>query len=233
MNGVQYGYVQYNSMLVSNTVLIVLNPGASFAIYSQNSSDNITLQPTSMITITSFSAGPMGPTGITGSTGMGVRNSIIQNTITIGGTIANPVFGGITVQRASYRLLGDKWRVNYQMGWAGSSNAGNGDYLISLPAGLAFSIGGQYNQTFTGTIFPEDYSTIATAMIPANGGIIENFNWATSCYIVPYDATRFRLVLPYTYKTELYKTQLQTWNSTTYGVNNGLLNLEFEIWSGY
>ena len=224
INGTNYGYTQYSGKLVTNTTLILLKPGMSFSVYCQNSSDNMSLQTSSVITVTSFSAGPMGPTGFTGTTGMGVRSSVFQDSITIGGTIAAPTFTGITTQRISWRLLGDKWRLNYQMGWAGNSNAGSGDYLISLPAGFVFTLGTRYNNTYTGPIFPLDYSTLAGVMVTANGGIIESINWTTSCYIVPYDTTRFRLVLP-------YRTQLRTWSSTTYGVNNGMLNLEFEIWS--
>jgi hypothetical protein len=230
MNGAQYGYTQYSGRLITNSVLIILHPNVSFNIFCQNSSDNIVLLSTSTITITSLSVGPMGPTGITGSTGFGVRNSVFQNRIIIDGIIAPPTFTNITVQQISYRLLGDKWRLTYKMGWAGSSNAGSGDYLVNLPTGISFNFNGPYDRAFTGRIFPADYSTIATATIPANGGIIESLNWSTSCYVIPYDSQRFRLVLPY--KTQLYKTQLQTWNSTTYGVNNALLSIEFEIWAG-
>jgi hypothetical protein len=166
----------------------------------------------------------MGPTGFTGTTGMGVRSSLFQDSITIGATITAPVFNTITTQRISWRLIGDKWRLVYQMSWTGNGNAGSGDYLISLPVGFRFTLGGRYNNTYTGAINPANYSSIAGTLITSNGGIIENINWTTACYIIPYDITRFRLFLP-------YKTLLSTWSSTTYGVNAGLLNLEFEIWS--
>ena len=223
-NNINYGYTQYNTPYVTNTVLIVLNPYSSMSVYCQNSSSGLVLQTPSNITISTLSVGPIGPTGLTGYTGMGVKNSIIQNTITIRGTISNPVFTGIRIQQLGYRLIGDKLRVIYKMGWQGGSSAGNGDYLISLPNGISFNIGGQYNAVYTGPIFPGDLSTVANALIPALGGIIERINWATSCYVVPYNATQFRLVLP-------YNGSLQTWNSTTYGVNNATFNLEVEIWS--
>jgi hypothetical protein len=181
---------------------------------------------------------------MTGFTGMGVTDSTVQAPFTIDAVVVGagittlkvaPTFNGVTIQQASYRLIGDKFRVGYQMGWAGGSDAGVGDYLISLPAGLTFnSIGlynttysqfnfGQYNALYTGIIFPPDYSTIATAIIPALGGIVESSNWSTSSFVVPFSPTQFRLVI-------YYDGKLTTWNNITYGVNNGFLSLEFEIW---
>ena len=224
VNGTNYGFSPYNSLYVTNTCIFVLNPNAIFSIYCQNSSSGVILQTASNIAITTFAAGPMGPMGPTGYTGMGVRNNIVQNTITIGGTISAPVFTGIRIQQLGYRLIGDKLRITYKMGWQGGSNAGNGDYLISLPNGISFNIGGQYNAVYTGTIFPGDLSTVANALIPALGGIIERINWSTSCYVVPYNSTKFRLVLP-------YNGLLQTWSSTTFGVNNAAFTLEVEIWA--
>jgi hypothetical protein len=226
VGGTNYGYTQYNGQLVTNHIIMTVNPGSSFSVTSQNSSTGVVLQPTSTIIITSLSSGPIGPTGMTGFTGFGVRNTILQPVITFGSTITAPTFTGITVQQSMYRLIGDKWRVTYKFGWGGGSNAGDGDYLISLTTGLSFNLSGQANQTYTGVIFPSDYSTIARAIVPTLGGIIETTNWGTSSYIIPYDATRFRLVLP-------FNGTLQTWSSTSYGVRNGLLSIEFEIWSIY
>ena len=245
-NGVNYGYVQYNAQLAANSLIILLTPGKSFSIYCQNSSDGSVLKTNSTIVITSLSAGPIGPTGMTGFTGMGVTDSTVQAPFTIDAVVVGagittlkvaPTFIGVKIQQASYRLIGDKFRVGYQMGWAGGSDAGVGDYLISLPAGLSFnSIGlynttysqfnfGQYNALYTGIIFPPDYSTIATAIIPALGGIVESSNWSTSSFVVPFSPTQFRLVI-------YYDGKLTTWNNITYGVNNGFLSLEFEIWKG-
>jgi hypothetical protein len=229
INGRNYGYSQYNGRLISNNVPVILYPGASFFVYCQNSSTGVILQTASTITITSFSAGPRGATGptgctgTTGATGMGVRNSVFLQPIVITGTISSPVFTNFTTNQVSYRLIGDKWRISYQMGWLGGTDAGNGDYLISLPTGLLFHFGNQYDRAFTNPIFPADYSTIATSIIPGIGGIVGNTNWSTGCYIVPYNTSQFRLVVP-------FSGQLETWNSRSYGVNNGFLRIEFEIW---
>jgi hypothetical protein len=216
-------------VLSTNTTIFILNPGASFSVYVQNSSADILLLPASSITITSLSSGPIGPTGPTGTTGFGVRNSILQyptSSSLISATISPPTFTVITILQLTYRLIGDRWRITYRMGWQGGSNAGSGDYLIRLPSGLNFNLGASYNQTFTSAIFPGDYSTIAAAMIPAVGGIVETRNGCTSCFVVPYNSTQFRLVTQ-------YNNALTTWSSTSYGVNNAFLSIEFEIWSTY
>lgn len=88
---------------------------------------------------------------------------------------------------------------------------------------MTFHFDTLYNQKYTNVIFPSDYSTLATAIIPALGGIVEFNNWGTSCFVVPYNATQFRLIIQ-------HNNLLTTWNSTSYGVNNAFLNLEFEIW---
>jgi hypothetical protein len=223
VNNVNYGYTQYNGRLITNNIIILVNPGSSFLVYCQNSSNNVVLLTTSTITITSISVGPIGPSGSTGNTGMGIRNSVLQNSIVISATEVAPVFSNIITQQVGFRLLGDHYRIKYRMGWGGGGNAGSGDYLISLPNNLTFHFNTLYNQPYTNVIFPADYSTLATAIIPALGGIVEPNNWATSCFVVPYNTTQFRIIIQ-------NNNILTTWNSKSYGVNNSFFNLEFEIW---
>jgi hypothetical protein len=153
---------------------------------------------------------------------MGIRTSIVQNSVTIQGTTSNPTFGTPLTQQISYRLLGDKYRITYQFGWSAGGSAGSGDYLITLPSGLSFHTGGQYNQTYATVPFVLA-DCFSLAMIPAVGGIVQSANWSTSCFVVPYDSTRFRLVVP-------YSGSLTTWSNTSYGVTAGLFSVDFEIW---
>jgi hypothetical protein len=124
----------------------------------------------------------------------------------------------------SYRVIGDKYKITYKMGWT-SGTAGSGDYLISLPTGLTFHDRIGYNQVYAGTLWSPNYASMAPYLIAAMGGIVQSGSWSTSCYVIPYSNNKFRLIL-----ANNAGNSLTTWNNNSYGVINGLLNLDFEMW---
>jgi hypothetical protein len=230
VNGTMYGLTQFNATVFNNSATFLLPPNASFGVYMITGS-NVTMQPSSTLIVTSLSVGPQGPTGSTGcgpsgstgNTGPGIAVSNMETSITITSTGTDPTFV-TTMQQVSYRVIGDKCKITYQMGWT-SGTAGSGDYLITLPGNLIFRDAAGYNPVYTGALWSPDYASMAPYLIAALGGIVQSSSWSTSCYVIPYSIDEFRLVL-----TNSTSNSLTTWNNNSYGVINGLLNLDFEIW---
>ncbi len=175
------------------------------------------------------STGATGPQGPIGATGSGISNSVIQTTINITGTISGPTFSSKSIEQVSYRLIGDKYRVSYRLGW-GSGTSGSGQYLVQLPTGLSFNTSIGYNQNYTGTIWgtsPYTISPFASYFIPAIGGIVQTTQWNGACYVMPYDSTRFRVVFD-----NNNTNSLNVWGSSWYITStDSLFSIEFEIWT--
>jgi len=153
-----------------------------------------------------------------------MSNSVLQNSFTVNGTVTNPTFSSILIQQVSYYAIGSRTRCSYRFGWQ-SGTAGTGEYLVSLPAGLAFNTAAGYNPTYTGTLWAPDVATMAYYLISVQGGLIQSGNWSSVGYVVPYDSTRFRVVL-----NSNSNASFLTWSSTWFGVTNGCLQMDFEIW---
>ena len=152
-------------------------------------------------------------------------NSFVQNSITITGTTTNPTFTK-TLEKISYRMIGDKYRITYRMAWTGGTN-GSGIYLIQLPNGLMFNTNPGYNEVYTGTLWSPGVSSMGQYLIPVTGGIIYSGNWNGIAFVVPYSRTTFRLILD-----NNSSGSFQHWSDSWYSAtNNSTLMLEFEIWA--
>lgn len=149
----------------------------------------------------------------------------VQNTITLGATTTAPTTGTRTVQRIESQTVGDKIRLTYKLGYAGGS-AGSGQYLLSLPTGVTFNT--TYNPIYNGANeWTGDVHGQAPNLIVAAGGIVIPSGWTNQIAVVPYDSTRFRLLLTFNGN----QGQYAYWSPAFYSVTtNTSLNLQFEIW---
>ena len=111
--------------------------------------------------------------------------------ITFGATITAPTKGTTSIDYVRYRNLGGKeYEVEYNYAQSVvSNNAGNGDYLITLPGGLQFDYTAPGQTAYTGAT---GISAINARLISAFGDLyhVSAHNSAT---VVPYDATKFRI----------------------------------------
>lgn len=150
----------------------------------------------------------------------------VQNTITLGAVTTAPTTGTRTVQRIESQTVGDKIRLTYKLGYAAGTNAGSGHYLLSLPTGVTFNT--TYNPTYNGANeWTGDVQGQAPNLIVAAGGIIIPGGWSNQIMVVPYDSTRFRLLLTFNGN----QGQYGYWSNAFYAVSsNTSLNLQFEIW---
>ena len=160
--------------------------------------------------------------GATGPAGVGVSNSTFSTT-TITATTTNPTVN-FTNNQVTYRQIGDKYRVCYKLGWS-ASTAGSGDYLIALPAGLTFNTGAGYNPAWTAAPWPT-VNVMSPYNIPCVGSVVYSSNWSNACFVVPYNRTSFRFLT-----TNNSINSFIMWSSSWYSLTNeGLLNIEFEMW---
>ena len=174
--------------------------------------------------------GPVGPQGIQGpkgDPGTGtLTDTTVQNSIRLSSTGVAPGTGTRTVQRLESQRISDKMKLIYKLGQT-SAAAGSGDYLLTLPTGIAFDT--TYHPVYTGAIWAGGVSNMAQYFIPAYGGIVIDAHWTNQIMVVPYDATRFRLVLTNNNSQTTYQFWHSGWYSTSAasGIN---LQLQFEIW---
>jgi hypothetical protein len=169
--------------------------------------------------------GPQGPKGDTGPAGLGISNTTVQNTITLGATVTAPTTGTRTVQRIESQTVGDKLRLTYKLGFQGG-NQGSGAYLLSLPTGVVFNT--TYNPLYNGVnAWTGDVHGMCQHHIPTVGGIVQPGHWNNQIMVVPYDSTRFRLLVTNNQNNSAY----EWWQSTFYwAASNTSLNIQFEIW---
>lgn len=162
---------------------------------------------------------------LTGAVGPGVNNASTQTGITIGATTTSPTGGTRAIDKIETQVLGNKIRLTYRLAISGAT-AGSGDYLLSLPSGVAFNQ--TYNGWTTNNAWQPDLPTQVTYNIPAFGGLVYSANWNNQIMVVPYDSTRFRILT-----TNNNVNSYQYWSSSFYPTNTsgGLgLNMQFEIW---
>jgi hypothetical protein len=183
------------------------------------------------ITLVDGAEGPTGQTGSvgtgpTGSTGPGINSSTVQPSITITATTTNPTISTTTIQQANYSRIGDQNRVRYRLGWS-SATAGSGNYLVTLPSGLAFNTAAGYHPTYTGTIWSPSVSAMAPYMIPCVGGVVQSGNWNGTAYVVPYSSTQFRVIL-----TNNNTNSFDVWGSSWFPLSiDGMFHVEFDMWA--
>lgn len=150
----------------------------------------------------------------------------VQNSITLGATTTAPAVGTRTVQRIEAQTIGDKIRLTYKLGQV-SVSAGSGSYLLSLPTGIAFNT--TYNPVWTGSEWTGGVNAMAPYHIPATGGIVIDSNWTNQIIVVPYDSTRFRLMITNNNSQGTFMFWNQGWYAASAGTGINL-QLQFEIW---
>lgn len=153
-------------------------------------------------------------------------SSSTLGTISITATTTNPTITNTTMNQVSYRQIGDKYNLSYRLGWGTGNTAGSGGYLVSLPDGLSFNTNTGYNPVYTGVLWSPNVSTMAPYIIPSSGGVIQAGSWNGICYILPYDSTRFRVLVD-----NNSTSSLGQWSNSWYPIStDGTLMLDFEIW---
>lgn len=146
--------------------------------------------------------------------------------ISITATTTSPTISNTTMNQVSYQQIGDKYNLSYRLGWGTGSTSGSGEYLVSLPSGLTFNTNTGYNPVYTGVVWSPSVSAMAPYMIPSSGGIVQSSSWNGTCYILPYDSTRFRVLVD-----NNLSGGLQQWSNSWYSmITDGALMLDFEIW---
>ncbi len=138
--------------------------------------------------------------------------------MTIGAVTTPPTKGTVAVDMVQYGRNGDMGRFIYRYKQTVAGLGGSGDYLYSLPAGLEFDP--------TKTIF---FSGAITTIDDLNGShpgfgtgqIRSGGSSGSAMYIIPYDATRFRLMTSFMYSS------MTIHSSSFFGFTNA--DLEFAI----
>jgi hypothetical protein len=170
--------------------------------------------------------GVQGTQGYQGTVGAGIGSTTVQNTITLGAVTTAPGSGTRTMQRIESQAVGDKVRLTYRLGQT-QATAGSGDYLLSLPTGVAFNT--SYNSLYTGVMWAGGVSAMAPYVVPATGTIVIDSNWNSAMAIVPYDSGRFRVLVAHAQNSGTY----QFWSSGYFAVSSVtgiMVQLNFEIW---
>ncbi len=150
--------------------------------------------------------------------------STIQSNMTVSATTSAPTLGTRSIEQINYRTIGDKRHICYRLGWA-VGTAGSGDYLYTLPSGISFNTSSGYNPTYTGTIWSPSVNDMALYLIPISGGIVQNGNWSTHGYVIPYSSTTFRLAFTNN-NTNSFGVHSSSWLPFT---SEGLINIEFDM----
>lgn len=175
---------------------------------------------------TTGAKGDPGEPGVKGDPGLGVAATTVQNSITLGATVAAPTAARRTVERIECQSTGDGYWLTYKLGQV-QTTAGSGDYLLTLPTGITFNA--TYNPPYTGAIWIGGVNAMAPYFIPAMGGIVVDGNWTNQIMVMPYDSTRFRVAVTNNGAGSGYGF----WSSGYYNAASpsGLnVQLQFEIW---
>lgn len=112
------------------------------------------------------------------------------STISISAVTTAPTKGTVVYDKVRYRRTSEtSYEVTYNYAQSTPGTSGSGDYLFSLPSGLSF---GNSVLTTNSSI----YETVINRAIIGNGilGVTDGSRFRAIA-IVPYDATRFRLVV--------------------------------------
>jgi hypothetical protein len=118
--------------------------------------------------------------------------------ITFGATTTPPTIGTTTRNNMSYRQLGLKdWEVVMSFNSTGSGAAGGtGDYIFTLPNSLKFDLTIPWQTAYTANTGTSTIEFFRYAIPISNGFFASSSNGAnsTNFAIVPYDATRYRMI---------------------------------------
>jgi hypothetical protein len=138
--------------------------------------------------------------------------------ITVGAVTTAPTKGTIVYDKVSYRRTSTtSYEVTYNYAQSAPGTAGSGDYLFSLPAGLSFGSSVlKTNSTVYETVI--NRAIIGTGILAATDA-----NRFRAIAIVPYDSTKFRLVVTSSDNTG------QIIDSATLGLNFDGISYKFSF----
>ena len=131
----------------------------------------------------------------------GVPNWTDGSAITIGATTTAPTKPTTTVaDKIYYKQIGPKtWQVEGVISWTSATGAaaGSGDYLITLPNGLQFDNSILTQAIYTGNLGANSGAFTTKGLPNSNVTMFDNFGYynTSPSQIIPWDASRFRLVL--------------------------------------
>ena len=111
--------------------------------------------------------------------------------ITIGATTTAPTKGTPSIDYVRYRNIGGKeYEVEYNFLQTTAGTVGSGDYLFTLPGGLQFDFTAPGQTANTGAA---GYNAIKNRIASSQGDLLVS-NYHSSSIVIPYDATRFRIM---------------------------------------
>lgn len=144
--------------------------------------------------------------------------------MTIGATTTAPVKGTTTDDRIGYALqgIGAYVKGEYKQTATGSSTAGSGDYLFTLPGGLRFATDTKFFTTSIG------YATIMQTPTGIGTAQIANVSNSGTGFVLPYDATRFRI---FSVISNGSAANITTLTSSGFSMNQSALAFSFEFWA--
>jgi hypothetical protein len=111
--------------------------------------------------------------------------------ITIGAVTTAPTKGTTVVDYVKYRNIGGKeYEVEYNFLQSTAGTTGSGDYLFTLPSGLQFDFTTPGQTAYTGAA---GYHGMKNRIASSQGDLLVS-GFHSSSIIIPYDATRFRIM---------------------------------------
>ena len=111
--------------------------------------------------------------------------------ITIGAITTAPSKGTPSIDYVKYRNIGGKeYEVEYNYLQTTAGTTGAGDYLFTLPGGLQFDFTSAGQVAYTGSA---GYNGIKNRIASSQGDLVVS-GFHSSCIVIPYDATRFRIM---------------------------------------
>jgi len=181
-----------------------------------------------------------GPTGPLGPTGPGAPAWISAGAVQFGATTTAPSASTSAMNNMSYRRLGEnQWEVSliYQFGPGAvlgtvlgpapgaDSHQGLGDYLFTLPNGLAFDITQPMQPSCQSAVGLSSWNLTMYAL-PAVG-LINRGAAGGQAYPIIWDSTRFRIL------ATTYGEAIRCWGSSYYQVTlpTGGINMRFSFTS--
>lgn len=143
--------------------------------------------------------------------------------ITIGATTTAPTKGTTVRDKVWWRRVGDSAEIHYEYEQTAAGANGSGEYLVSLPSGLSIDTS-KWSTSTAAETEAHKYQTGSGGM--SNGSV------RGRSYVVPYDATRFRVM------AEVAYSSLGFWNSGYYQIGAGAVKWSMTVlvpiagWSG-
>lgn len=146
--------------------------------------------------------------------GSPISDPVDAGTMTIGGTTTGPTKGTTSTDKVTWHREGKFAVITYDYRQTTGGTAGTGDYLWSLPSGLAIDT--TYNPTYTG-VFAD--TTAMSSRLDATGRQYSNVPQSLNIVgAFPWDSTRVRIAVQSEYSgTGFISSSLANLTSAAYG----------------